>query len=306
MYKTVLAFLLLSRHKHEHRHAQDGKHDGHTNVDEGLGTVGKKHEHRGVVQGLGLCTLPPGLQEAEAEPEVGQDTSDADGQQIVQILVVGTVEHAVARIHHVLEEIIHGNHVIGIRTVAKKLLQEAHVLYEVGKGDPPGEATSGAPAVIKIQKTAEGLPELRMISQICIDENAHNYNACTKQKYCPEPFRKLCKLLSHAFPVDKRIQEQQNRERQNGNPKHAVGAQGDEHAVDISHIYRSELRCGQQNTADSHGQQRDQDANAVAQYMTALLPEKKGRRGVEDPVGENRIVTHAADQGQVGNRKNQQ
>lgn len=40
--------------------------------------------------------------------------------------------------------------------------------------------------------------------------------------------------------------------------------------------------------------------------MPALLPEQEGRGGIEHAVGEDGIVTHAADHGLIGNAENQQ
>ena len=188
---------LLPRHEGKHRHGQDGVDDGHADVDEGLGAVGEEHEHGGIVQGPGLGTLPPGLQETEAEPEVDQKAGDADGHQVVQVLVVGAVEHAVARIHHILEVVVHGDHVVGIRAVAEELLEEGHVVHEIGEGHAPGEAAACAPLVIEAEEAAEGLPERCVISHIGIDEYAEHRGDTQYDKSRPEPFRKLRQRLSH-------------------------------------------------------------------------------------------------------------
>ena len=166
----------LPRHEGKHRHGQDGVDDGHADVDEGLGAVGEEHEHGGIVQGPGLGTLPPGLQEAEAEPEVGQEAGDADGHQVVQVLVVGAVEHAVARIHHILEVVVHGDHVVGIRAVAEELLEEGHVVHEIGEGHAPGEAAACAPLVIEAEEAAEGLPERCVVAAVGVHKDADDHS----------------------------------------------------------------------------------------------------------------------------------
>ena len=297
---------LLPRHKGKHRHGQDGVDDGHADVDEGLGAVGEEHEHGGVVHGPGLGTPPPGLQEAEAEPEVGQEAGDADGHQVVQVLVVGAVEHAVARVHHVLEVVVHGDHVVGIRAVAEELLEEGHVVHEIGEGHAPGEAAACAPLIVKVQEAAEGLPERCVVAAVGVHKDADDHSDAQNDQACPEAFRKLCQRLSHCPPGQEAADQQHGDQHQDREPECTIASQGDEDAVVLSHIDRPERRGVDHDAAEAHGQQGDQQANAVTQHMTALLPEQKGRCCIEHAVGEDRIVAHAADQGLVGDAEGRQ
>lgn len=304
--------ILPAADSHVEQEHQDRGGDGHRDVDEGLGAVG--NDRKGAGSGIWVHGLPKKLPDAgDKGTKVGQGSEDADRSDIVNVFVMGGIEDAVAGFPHEILVAVHGDDVVGVRTVADELLQESGVAGEVFHGEAPVEAASGAPAVIKDQEVLKRRPQRGMAAAVRIDEHRDNQKDRNNQKEKPAAAkppqrallfrggRRRCPDVFHLlFPPKEHIKaEHEKPQKKTDSPEGCGLPKAYEHraAAPVCDGLPSQGAEARQE----HGTCKGRKGNEIAKELSAGPPGRERQKGKERRSCEDRIVTDAHDDCKGGN-----
>ena len=218
------------------------------------------------------------------------------------------IKNAITRITHRVLKTIHRDDVVGVWAIANELFQKACILGEVLPGEAPVKSSARAPGVTEDERIAVRIPQLWVLSTVCIDKHEQDREHAEDKKHKPAASCDAAELFFLCFCLFFTGEKCQHkgkdpeRHRQAKNRLRFSEDHKDTAAVHIGHGGASD----RQLRRSYHARHKDTEGYKIPGNLLPCGPGDKWKECKDRRGGEQCIVTDAHDDREGGNHKQDQ